>query len=860
MRMASLPQALEKDHKTNHLPICQVHSLSAPMEHNARDHAFHGQFQQSFTSENPVPMRPTPLSSNLEESRQNPPEAMNVPSQSRYHSHMMSKGQVHNNDELLPADKLNTIPISGGHAYKGPTRVSQACNYCRRAKSRCDGRDPCQNCMEKSLTCEYQVVSREYPLFKELKLTNERLLVLMKHVGCPEPGSVNPNVVASTSDDDGTPNYDQRRRSVTKASPVLPTPPRESSIGTQLAIEEAWKIIWESDDRLTNSQAYRKDVPLHHAALARMSTERKYIQDLVNDSPPTSRQANGSWVRSRGTDGVTQTSVMCRLSSLEDYSQASTSISELSNTRHGDSLHLDCDLFWNRKAMRSCIQSFRDNILSCYPLISPRELEAAFTIFLDGLFNAPSRLTAEAVNSRESSISNGATGQKRKRSATADEKHPPILVQKPTGLHRTEVDALVLLVLALGQICIRKGKTSDATPGPDYFALAINTGLVNGYCPGDMHVYKHVRICILASLYYICLGRTAEGRSYIAIASQNLARFAMPCLNRLRTSKSDTSAIEPLPENDNLLLLSFWICVQLEREFSTELALPPSDILRLAILMRFPDVNFLVRQGFSEDAACYYMSQLYLRKESIQLNSALLGKEGKAMQASSHPQTIERLILAVDLSLEESRRGCGIPCQVDIYPADLLNACFCARYWDTKIALYERFLKIILEREPLLADMYHDSPSLDNWSAVRFGHNTERQAIANDPRTVKHACRAIFALVRSVQAFSRVNGRRQVFIAGMFTTPVKYVLIDQLDAYHPSNRPKSSHCKHLLMLAACYKSAYCREIVRRFAKPETLNTLFMSTIHLFQAIVHPDSALAADMNILLGIAENLTES
>jgi hypothetical protein len=63
----------------------------------------------------------------------------------------------------------------------------------------------------------------------------------------------------------------------------------------------------------------------------------------------------------------------------------------------------------------------------------------------------------------------------------------------------------------------------------------------------------------------------------------------------------------------------------------------------------------------------------------------------------------------------------------------------------------------------------------------------------------------------------------------------------------------SSQWGNLLVLSACYK----HPILQRFISRETLQGLFSRTIDFFRLIAHDTSPLAADMRILMGLAQEL---
>lgn len=111
------------------------------------------------------------------------------------------------------------------------------------------------------------------------------------------------------------------------------------------------------------------------------------------------------------------------------------------------------------------VQSFKDNILNMHPIIIPKELDAMVKLFLETLPPSKPKQTKTSSSAKfinQSSIPSFAeAGTKRKRSPAADEPNPGVPFQKPGRPYRSIHSALVLLVLALGKICLHKDRIPD---------------------------------------------------------------------------------------------------------------------------------------------------------------------------------------------------------------------------------------------------------------------------------------------------------------------------------------------------------------------------------------------------------------
>lgn len=114
------------------------------------------------------------------------------------------------------------------------------------------------------------------------------------------------------------------------------------------------------------------------------------------------------------------------------------------------------------------VKSFQDNIQNMHPLIIPVELNALVKLFLDTVqqsMNRPSRSAPGAIAKFVGTASPvEAVGSKRKRSSPGPdggaESPSPSPKTKPV-FQRSINNALVLLVLALGKVCLHKDRIPD---------------------------------------------------------------------------------------------------------------------------------------------------------------------------------------------------------------------------------------------------------------------------------------------------------------------------------------------------------------------------------------------------------------
>lgn len=154
---------------------------------------------------------------------------------------------------------------------------------------------------------------------------------------------------------------------------------------------------------------------------------------------------------------------------------------------------------WEPTKIWRYVNSFKDNILNMHPIIIPRELNAMVKIFLETLPRSQdgqgNKISSKArfVNQPSAIPPVFETGQKRKRSPAAEEQNPSTAFLKPGRPYRSVHSALVLLVFALGKICLHKDRMPDAvheSDSPMHHSPSVRNGILasplQGSPPGLM--------------------------------------------------------------------------------------------------------------------------------------------------------------------------------------------------------------------------------------------------------------------------------------------------------------------------------------------------------------------------------------
>jgi hypothetical protein len=129
-------------------------------------------------------------------------------------------------------------------------------------------------------------------------------------------------------------------------------------------------------------------------------------------------------------------------------------------------------LDFNDTTVWKYVHSYEENIQNMHPLISPKYLYAMVKVFLDKVHRTPAKRPSKHAGylADQSFPQYGDTGTKRKRSPGVDDLDTPPGVSPVSSkpgkppIERSIQSALVLLVLALGKICLWRDKIPEVLP------------------------------------------------------------------------------------------------------------------------------------------------------------------------------------------------------------------------------------------------------------------------------------------------------------------------------------------------------------------------------------------------------------
>ncbi|KAK6074342.1 hypothetical protein SCUP515_06477 [Seiridium cupressi] len=420
---------------------------------------------------------------------------------------------------------------------------NQACDNCRQLKAKCDEQRPCKNCKDKSLACVYRDLPTKQPdkvsadilelmssLKDQIASQFERLdqrMSRIEHNIRPADQSSDmklESVEGDHQDYDVLPAGDHK-----ETGNEHPSSPRDSDDPDK--VKTAHEIIRQMDndeieiDPGPPVNPGQPSLPANHTTLAALLLKWPSIDHLVCDllrdqgiqhisefpvSQELQRGVLRVWGRGEGymlgkhheTKGgpimtdVTEDSPNEAPSPYSDregwtdgqaWGTVGVPPTQGVDVYKGGMLLSDINMELDRPTVKQYVQSFKDNVLNMHPILIPRQLDAMVAVFLDSLPQAPSKssnkIAAKFVQSGGSSIAppGPETGSKRKRSPAVEEQTPTMPFQK-AGIQvaRSINSALVLSVLALGKICLHKGKIPELVPDHDNLQASSSPFFRNG--------------------------------------------------------------------------------------------------------------------------------------------------------------------------------------------------------------------------------------------------------------------------------------------------------------------------------------------------------------------------------------------
>ncbi|KAF3031938.1 hypothetical protein E8E12_001908 [Didymella heteroderae] len=467
------------------------------------------------------------------------------------------------------------------------------------------------------------------------------------------------------------------------------------------------------------------------------------------------------------------------------------------------------------------------------------------------------------------------------------------------AIERSLRNALVLLVLALGKVCVHhdplpspqsdrishanggwgvhangsfssdtsddnRPRNVDILPGMGYFAYATN---ILGNQQGGNTV-AHAQAMILAALYLSQFARVLESWSWINNACRVVLVLIKADYQKLdRNWCLENKASLPPKERYrlNLVMCVYWTCLQLESDILAEMStLPPSRISDFQSEIAYPDgvyESVPIESGTSveekmfadpqtqEGSMLMYSSQIWLRVILNEAHNMLYGRNARrsfdthnikevAHRATAHVRILEdwRRVLPPTLAWNDD----------DLPATDINVARLRAKYYGAIYVILRPYLRI--------ANHFIDFPPTDANAQASHHKSHLLVDLSNDQKNIIGvAVKCVNAAIQSTIAFDRVGA-----LPGS-----KYVKFD------PNARARrlvvtnifgTMHAQfgNMLVLAAVFKSQLCKYLPQETQLTKDNLTLLMDRTCKVLGENAPNSPiLAMDLRILWNVRRQL---
>ncbi|KAJ2977736.1 hypothetical protein NUW58_g7718 [Xylaria curta] len=562
----------------------------------------------------------------------------------------------------------------------------------------------------------------------------------------------------------------------------------------------------------------------------------------------------------------------------------------------GGVLSSDGNPDWDPVRIWSYVKSFKDHILSMHPIIIPKELDAMVRVFLEQLpksSTTPSNkasISAGFIQSSNQPL--GEIGGKRKRSPGGDEPSPVMTFRKPGRPYRNVQSALVLVVLALGKICLHRGNIPEVVHEPD--DVMINSPVVrNGILaspsqgspgllapsqPSSLPSPKENERAVMMSRRSSFQGNNMPfratsthkrnidaipGLEYFALASDIMGGdYGGFCLRHVYVH-----ILAGLYHGQLGRVLESWEHISTASR-KLQVVLRPS-LGRLSALgqcnhdsrrdnqLAFAfwtclqlESDILAEMQLPQSGILAYESQMPYPNVNFAKNNGFSGyvTEGYLAQLYLRKQLNKVHNLLYDPVREKvnNRHYHQIDKEINEIQAVLEKARHQwvppSYQWDDNGPLPTDILaarlrakywgsQVILYRPFLRSILNKETQSQQTYQ----DELNEKNMGDHDSRTLQNARLGIRALIESTRAFHGIDtNKHRIIVTNVFGT---------------------AHAQwgNLLTLAACYKN----DILQPYIPEDILSGLFNRTIQFFGTFAQSSSALKMDMNILIGLAKEL---
>ncbi|ODQ69193.1 hypothetical protein LIPSTDRAFT_108171 [Lipomyces starkeyi NRRL Y-11557] len=816
------------------------------------------------------------------------------------------RGEAPLNSEILggyrsEVDQTNDSDHLGVYFKRRAPRTSQACKACRVAKSKCDEMRTCANCVHKNIECirdDPQLKAKTISTLPDISSRLDQIMqsqeafqrALIKTFPTLEGQIILEKRIVAGAANEGY--------AITQLERMSTTSPTADTIEISMNVQESNSGNWDDhgavERKRTPAMASMLAMPTiptippdHTTGWARI-LYWPAIADIVGDCMrseglsfdpfkqesergllnPTEECLNADFALSydaqygsKGGENSESTLAGASESMSGQHSFRGRPSDEYEKDGEGlnaqDALDLD---FLSVQRLTDCYIS---KIAVMHPIVAPKRLRILVSEFRSVLPNVKMMLSVAGAEHRSDCTARRAfSNEKWHRSS---HRYIP-----PWDVHQSINIAIVLLILALGQVCEDVSGTRSATRGSEWQSVARTTAAIgSGHgsrssrsrisrhiptfpsefpkgsskstrvpSPGVKNAElrssqpglaffeaaralmasqvcgntaEHVQANLLTGLYYGQLSRILESHTHYFNASRALYIILNP---RRPHIEAQAAMNKKLSDEDNQLVITFWTCLQLESDILAELDVPQSPILAWESTMPWPDLEAAVSMGHDLQNMECYMALLWLRRRLNHIHAELYGpgiQDGVDVCNSgytlSHMNHMVRLPF-ID-SLRESLEGYDL-----IAPSWAWSADDCPSQNMLAARLRAKYFGgvVIIYRPFLRMVLNYESKYV-----AQAAEDVSLDPIS--PLIIRYAGNCVDALIKSTQAFQNIRGSRPIVTNPWGTAYAQF--------------------GNVLLLLAVYQN----RSLRRLIDLECLNDLTIRTLNFLDNVGQSSPAL-----------------
>ncbi|KAK4149959.1 hypothetical protein C8A00DRAFT_46542 [Chaetomidium leptoderma] len=400
------------------------------------------------------------------------------------------------------------IQVATAAGKRKAQRASQACDLCRQLKAKCDELKPCKSCKEKKMECKYReavpkqqdkiaadILDAILAMQSRFDSLDQRMSRLERRNGdlpvepmhndderpesaesapftAEDAGSLSPREPAGAGQPIGSLEARNITRNMEEEKEVEPgptVPPGVPSIPHNHTTLAAFLLRWRPISFLVRGFLEAENVKYVGEFPIRQEERRGLLRIWGRgeglESSLRVDKADREAIRDAGTIEMVQ----------DDVSDAGApspadcwgGISGSPAPIDGKPVIATQTPDFSEAMVWKYVKSYKDNIQNMHPLIIPAELNAMVRVFLDTIQQSLTRQSRGGAATHGiakfvvTPSSQSETGSKRKRSSPPPEGAESTSTSAKPVFQRSINNALVLLVLALGKICLHKDRIPD---------------------------------------------------------------------------------------------------------------------------------------------------------------------------------------------------------------------------------------------------------------------------------------------------------------------------------------------------------------------------------------------------------------